>query len=226
MIKKITALYCILFAYQIFAQVGIKTNNPQETLHLGASNSTIRIDGLNSVNNSENDGTSDKRVYVNASGDLIIKNDYPAPLINFIGNSLFPTPITISSNSGNFTSSQLATGSFTLTNDYWVNFNCEIKVNRIRTTSNGTINDGRVKLVGIQLEVDGTIILTNTQFFISSTNSGTVNDGTLTLKGDIFKHLASGSHSYRILGFIEGGGSFRANFGGNTLDRFQIVSFN
>lgn len=75
--KKITILTIIFFFNSSFiiSQVGIKTNNPTDDLHLGSPNSTIRLEGLNSTNNSANDGLTEKRVYVDNNGTLLTKYD-------------------------------------------------------------------------------------------------------------------------------------------------------
>jgi hypothetical protein len=66
------ALFVILLlsSQGLLGQVGINTPNPQESLHLAGTTGTIRVESLNSVNNSYNGGD------VNNDGDL--SNDtYP-----------------------------------------------------------------------------------------------------------------------------------------------------
>ena len=55
--------------------VGINKDNPQQALHLGSQTGTIRVDGLNSTNNTFNGGGVDKTypVYVDHNGDLTLK---------------------------------------------------------------------------------------------------------------------------------------------------------
>jgi len=58
-----------------FAQVGINTTTPAEELHVGGATSTIRVEGLNKVNNPLNLGDKENtRVYVNTSGDLVLSS--------------------------------------------------------------------------------------------------------------------------------------------------------
>ena len=53
-----------------YGQVGINTTNPQQSLHVAGSSGTVRIESLNSANNSYNGG--------DANGDLDPTNDtYP-----------------------------------------------------------------------------------------------------------------------------------------------------
>lgn len=66
------SIICLYTTFGI-SQVGINTTNPQEELHLGGANSTIRVDGLNSPNNANNLGVgSTTPVYVDADGDLVL----------------------------------------------------------------------------------------------------------------------------------------------------------
>ncbi|MBE9575681.1 hypothetical protein [Flavobacterium proteolyticum] len=55
--------------------VGINEDNPQQALHLGSQTGTIRVDGLNSTNNTFNGGGADQTypLYVDHNGDLTLK---------------------------------------------------------------------------------------------------------------------------------------------------------
>ncbi|SEQ15780.1 hypothetical protein [Flavobacterium urocaniciphilum] len=71
--KKVFSLTYIFASIFTFGQVGVNTTNPQQELHVAGSNSTIRIEGLNSPNNPLNLGpTENTRVYANANGDLVL----------------------------------------------------------------------------------------------------------------------------------------------------------
>jgi len=71
--KKITFAITFLTCAIGHGQVGVNTNNPQRELHVGGNNSTIRVDGLNTPNNTDNLGVdSTTPVFVNAAGDLIL----------------------------------------------------------------------------------------------------------------------------------------------------------
>ena len=76
--KKNIVLFLFLLSCSVFSQtsgVGINKDNPQQTLHLGSQTGTIRVDGLNSTNNTYNGGGIDKTypLYVDHNGDLILK---------------------------------------------------------------------------------------------------------------------------------------------------------
>ena len=62
----------ISFTQFTYAQVGIGNTNPQQELHISGSSSTIRVEGLNSTNNTNNNGTDLAPVVVDANGDFTI----------------------------------------------------------------------------------------------------------------------------------------------------------
>lgn len=225
--KKITLLTIIFFFNSGFliSQVGINTNNPIDDLHLGSTSSTIRLEGLNSTNNSANDGLTDKRVYVDNNGTLLIKDDAPELAISELGNLTVPTSITVTTNSGSKTSATLTTGNFTVNGNHWINLIVNIGAKTIRNNTGGEINDSKAKIIGIEIYIDSILISTNSQTYLSTTNSGTIPDGTIYLTSDYFKLLTTGIHTYEIKGYVEGGGSIQATFGGDNMDKIQIIEF-
>lgn len=69
------SLFLGLLSYAQTSGVGINEDTPEQVLHLGSQTGTIRVDGLNSTNNSYNGGEADKTypVYVDHNGDLTLK---------------------------------------------------------------------------------------------------------------------------------------------------------
>jgi hypothetical protein len=75
--KKTLYIIFIFSSLFTFAQVGVNTTNPQEEVHVAGTNSTIRVEGLNAVNNPLNLGVNENtRVFANSNGDLVLS---PAP---------------------------------------------------------------------------------------------------------------------------------------------------
>ena len=72
--KYIILTFMLVFTLsEVISQVGINTANPQQEVHVAGSIENVRIDGLNETYNINNFGDdSTTRVYVNASGDLIL----------------------------------------------------------------------------------------------------------------------------------------------------------
>lgn len=56
------------------AQVGIGITNPQKELHIAGTNSTIRIENINAVNSSANDGIKPAPAFVDSNGDISLGN--------------------------------------------------------------------------------------------------------------------------------------------------------
>ena len=76
--KKTLAIIFTFSSLVTMAQVGVNNTNPQEELHITGTTSTIRIEGLNAVNNPLNLGVNENtRVYANSNGDLVL-NSVPA----------------------------------------------------------------------------------------------------------------------------------------------------
>lgn len=71
--KIILYISSLFFSAVSIAQVGIGTDNPQQELHVAGSQSTIRIESLNSLNEPVlNDGVKLAPVYVTGNGDLTL----------------------------------------------------------------------------------------------------------------------------------------------------------
>lgn len=70
----LTFLFCS-FTYAQVSGVGINEDTPEQVLHLGSQTGTIRVDGLNSTNNSYNGGEVDKTypLYVDENGDMTLE---------------------------------------------------------------------------------------------------------------------------------------------------------
>ncbi|BCY27909.1 hypothetical protein [Flavobacterium okayamense] len=63
----------LFFSLATSQNIGINTTNPQEELHVSGNTSTIRVEGLNEINNVNNLGEqSTSRVFVNEFGDLVL----------------------------------------------------------------------------------------------------------------------------------------------------------
>jgi len=71
--KKQLYIIALLLPTFVIAQVGINTNSPVEELHIAGASSNVRIEGLNSPNNTKNIGAlGTSRVFVDAEGDLTL----------------------------------------------------------------------------------------------------------------------------------------------------------
>jgi len=118
-IKSNNNLYFFLILFLVsslsnmtFGQVGINTTNPQQDLHVAGNNSTIRIDGLNSTNNPNNNGNAN--LSVNADGDLTVRQTFEV-IEN--SNNIIGTPIAVqTTNTAGLNEQELYVRPFTLNN--------------------------------------------------------------------------------------------------------------
>jgi hypothetical protein len=76
--KKHYLIFITLCSLSSFGQVGIGTTTPQETLHVGGSTSTIRVEGLDQVNDPLNLGSAQLTpVFVDNQGNFtLVKPGY------------------------------------------------------------------------------------------------------------------------------------------------------
>lgn len=71
--KNILYISTLFFCNCLIAQVGIGTDNPQQELHVAGTNSTIRIESLNSTNEPVlNDGVKLAPAFVDGNGDITL----------------------------------------------------------------------------------------------------------------------------------------------------------
>ncbi|MEP0266642.1 hypothetical protein [Dokdonia sp.] len=103
-------LFFLLVCGSVFSQqgnIGIGTTVPQQKLHIASSSGTIRIDGLNSINNSFNEGDT--------NGDLDLSNDIFPLYVNNTGTfDLSFTPFHISEEADELDDTTLTTNTILL----------------------------------------------------------------------------------------------------------------
>ena len=221
--KNITLLF-FLTNITLFAQVGIGTTSPKQTLHVAGSNSTIRIDGLNSTDNTNNDGYSDAAVYVNANGDLILKPATPTAILNLLGAAIVNPAVILS---GSNVTQTIKSGNFTNTKDGFVGLSFSLSVTDITDTSGKPLSDGRPRILALLIYIDGNLVARASQAYTCSNISGTIANGYLVLNGHHYADLTKGNHTYSVDAKIYGGThSFKATFGGSaSFNNFQILEF-
>jgi len=229
--KKFTTLkFCVLSFFFfitpiIYSQVGINTTDPQKDLHIAGSNGTMRIDGLNTTNNSNNIVDDPAPVYVDNNGDItlqpsLVQTFMPINVIDFLSTT------TISSNGGGVTA-DLYTTSITLTQESLVHIVYQFSV-AITRKNGDVIVDGASRLFrsGILVNSDPVHLGYSTGTYTNNPGgtSGTFASGYYYLHGSGYVQLAAGTHTIKldVLGF---GGDFdyKMWFGETNQDRFQVV---
>lgn len=224
----ILSLLCFTIASASWAQVGIGTTNPQEDLHIAGSGSTVRIDGLNSTNNSKNLGGSSKyNVLVDADGNLSL-GDLTGEISS---QSYVSAPVTVQTtpNSG-LNSAELYKKDFTLTQRALVIVTYYISMDFSSYDGTATIDDGRAKVAHNYFYFgDGTTADTSKAYGMTSSVYSNSNCDTAT--GFIYNSrsttipLEPGTYSVHLNGAVFGGdltsdAAFSVQFG--DIDRLDI----
>ena len=134
----------LLFGIPGFAQVGIGTTDPQETLHISGNSSTIRVEGLNSENHDKNLGGSSKyNVMVDSEGNLTLGDS--SGELNSASSIAAPVTVQTTANSG-LNSAELYKTNFTLTQKAIVVITYYISMDFKSYDGTATIDDGRAKI--------------------------------------------------------------------------------
>ncbi len=227
---KIIITLCLLFTTAlstVWAQVGIGTTDPQEALHIAGANSNIRIDGLNSLNNTKNLGGADMyNVVVDADGKLSLTE--VSGQLSSEASMLAPVVVQTTANSG-LNSSELYSKTFTLTEKALVVITYYVSMD-FEDTAGATIVDGRAKIAHNYWYLgDGTTPDTTKSY--GMTSSVYFNSDAMTATGYVYNSrsvtipLNAGTHSIHLNGAVFGGGltsdaAFRVTFG--DVDRLDI----
>lgn len=221
-------LFSLLSVSALWAQVGIGTTNPQETLHLAGEDATIRIEGLSSANNLKNLGGSDMyNVVVDANGDL--KLGSVSGELSSEGNISSPVALQTGADSS-LNSSELYTKTFTLTQKAFVVITYYISMDFKTYDGSGCVTDGRAKVAhnywylgnGTTADTSKTYGMTSTVYSNADCDTATgyvYNSRSVTLP------LNPGTYSVHLNGAVYGGGltadaAFRVTFG--NIDRLDI----
>ena len=228
--KKLTKYLFIiatLNALMVYSQVGINTNNPQEALHVAGSTSTIRVDGLNSANDSNNYGGTDiYNLMVDEMGNMVLSEQSGLLLTG----SQIGTPIPLQSTSmGGLNDIELYQENFMLSQRAIVIITYNIGIEFASFDGLSSITDGRAKVAHNYFYLgDGTTANNSTAYGMTSNvyanaTLGAASDQIYNSHTE-FIVLDPGNYSIHMYGAVFGGGlnsdaAFRAIFGnGDRID--------
>lgn len=226
---KITFFVLSFFTiYLSTAQVGIGTTEPQKELHVAGAESTIRIEGLNSTNNSDNFGGGSKyNVVVDDKGDLSL-GKLSGELTS---ESTMSSPVVVqtTANSG-LNSGELYKKNFTLTQRALVVITFYVSMDFKSYDGATNLDDGRAKVAHNYFYLgDGTTADTAKAYGMTSSVYSNWNCDTAT--GFVYNSrsttisLEPGTYSVHLQGAVYGGdltpdAAFRVIFG--DTDRLDI----
>ncbi|RDK84883.1 hypothetical protein [Marinirhabdus gelatinilytica] len=211
----------------IKAQVGVGTTSPQEALHIAGTGSTVRIDGLNSSQNTNNlGGSSTYNVVADKDGTLTL-----GKLSGEISSeSNIPSPVVVQTQSNSaLNSAELYQKNFTLTQRAMVVITYYVALDFSTYDGTAKIDDGRAKVAHNYFYLgNGSTANTSKSYGMTSVVYTNINCDTAT--GLVYNSrsttiaLDAGNYSVHLQGAVFGGGltddaAFRVEFGnGDRLD--------
>lgn len=227
--NKLNIFLILLLSYGTIAvaQVGVGTDNPQEALHVSGVDSTIRVDGLSSSNDSHNlGGTANYNLMVNSEGSMTLGKQ-SGELLS-VSNLATPVIVQTQPDSG-LNASELYTRDFILEQRALVVITYYVAIDFKTFDGTNMIDDGRAKVAHNYFFLgDGAVADTAKSYGMTSVVYSNVNCDTAT--GYIYNSrsmtiaLEAGTHSIHLQGAVYGGGlnsdaAFSASFGnGDRLD--------
>ena len=210
-------------------RIGINTNNPQKELHIAGNTSTLRIEALNTTNNTHNVVADPAPVYVNNDGDLtlqppLIQTFMPINDLNFLG-----TGVSIVDNTGAGVVKSLHDRTITLTQESLVHVTYQFSVQITMPDGVAPIVDGASRLFRSYVSVNGSTdyIALSTGTYTNNPKaggSGTYAAGYYYLSGNGYVQLPAGTHTLNLTAMGFGGNfAYKMIFGESTIERFQVV---
>ncbi|MBA80432.1 MULTISPECIES: hypothetical protein [unclassified Leeuwenhoekiella] len=208
--------------------VGISNTAPKEKLHISGSTSTIRIDGLNRLNNANNVQNDPMPVYVDDNGTIVLQPSLvqtymPINEVDFLATR------DIVSYSGAGQTVQIHSASITLSQESLVQITYQFSVS-ISRANNTALTDGASRLFRSKIRVnsDPYALAYCTGTYTNNPDSNASNNiyasGNYYLSGSGYITLPAGTHNL-YLDFSAFGASYDYNMtiGQTDQDRFQVV---
>lgn len=230
----------ILIPFYSFGQVGIHNLNPESTLDVGGQNSTVRVEGLNAINDPKNLGEeSTTRVFVNKYGDLVLGDredniHFIMDIEDYIPNDR-EQKVVQTGTGGNFSllvPSDYSFPSFTLTDEAIVEINYSLSWGIERNSAHKLFDNGA-------RSVKSTVFIFNneTETYLPTTYALTAQfysngdevlgaDGFFYSTGTDYVYLSAGTYTIHFGGKLEsyGNANVFSYFGGDK-DQLQILAY-
>lgn len=252
-IKLFFVLFNLVYIVNIYGQTGINTFNasPQEALHVSGTSvssqigtsgiylvkPTIRIDGLNNINNVVASGSTSlvQQVSATQDGDFILSNDYVTPLVaTNLGTDEITTAVTINVTTAGLATGVLKTYSFTISQPSVVHLLASVSV-LVYNSSGAVLTDNinRAYRCYFNFTVAPSDVSINSPFghngygYTNGSLTGAV--GNMYLQPEAYLILPKGNYTVDLVGGAAGSGlaptnPLRAIFGQGGSDMVSIIT--
>lgn len=223
-------------------KTGVGTATPAQTLEIGGASSTttvgttgvqlvkptVRIDGLNSTNNTvhkASDGTNSlKRVYANQTGDLVLVDSILERMnVQQFGDAVIPNGSVTGTTNG--ASVLLGSKTFILSENSVVSISASFNVQFLPLLTDGAarVYDAYFNFSSVP---SGSGISTtgnfgrNGKFYTNATTTGTIGDYMINPRAELV--LPKGAYTLNIYGYAQGA-SFTASFASSTNGGENVI---
>ena len=232
----------VMFVNASNNRIGFYTNNPGTDITVGGSNTEVRIEAFNEINNPQNNGIDPAPVYANADGTLTLQGPLiqNKMIINNTNASSNATVITVNANQDP-QSGLILSEDFTLTQRSLVEVIIQVGCS-ISDRNGNAIIDGAPRIFGSFAEINGTRVAVTSatyttrydpNFGTPDPNTGihTLANGYYYLNAHGYVELPAGSYTVNWSAYIWGGSfATRASFGNSGaaagVDKIQVIVHN
>ena len=235
---KVLYLLILVCGGSVFSQqgVGINTDTPLQQLHISSATGTIRVDGLNHINNSYNGGdvngdtdlTNDVfPLYINDEGSFSLENDVVniSEEIDELDHTTLPTSSVelLSSDNDGIVTTEIANYSITVTRASILEVKYNLSFDVYADNTNAIITDNLARRVYTYLTITG-----QTREYGPATktySSGSANSSPGNLYTNCTAYIsipAAGTYDLKIIGAVS---SDTKGSGPGTISQNTYVEF-
>jgi len=220
-------------------RIGINSQTPQTTFHVAGNGTTLRVEELNQTYNSFYTSNDPMPLYVDTSGDIMLR---PSLVQNFMAlniQNFIPTSgVVVGRSDGsevNTNIGNLQTITLTQESVVHINYQFSVRISNNTPTGNpfpndhGVINDGAPRHYSSWVEVNGvaTRIAFDSDYYtnLSGSGGGAYAAGYFYLAGKGTMVLPAGMHNFQLVAQTYAGTnkSYRFVFADTAHERFQII---
>lgn len=212
--------------------VGINEDSPQQALHLGSQSGTIRVDGLNSTNNTYNGGEIDKTypLYVDENGDMTLQT---SAYDNSDGNDAFLSTdpinselaITLAQANDGYEVIEITSYDFTVDRNTVLEIKYSISIEVFQNNLLATLRDPYARNISNFFTLDTPVLTPSTRRYaahskcyfnynyeLGAASPANASTGYIYNSGTTYVYLTPGTHTLRFYGSVCSGSNNRSTY--------------